>query len=257
MKKYHFINLENQEETKESNIKPKTKKANWFTFFIIIICISISILSANLLSNFISVGSLAVTSKNTDKVYAISMGRYSTNSLATERASEIQNQNGAGYIYTKNGIYFVLASAYSSENDAIKVQSKLKEQKIDSEIIEVKISITDVDTTNYTDEEKKIIENAQKIFYETYSSLYDVSISLDNGVIDEVKARVQVSSIKSNVEALKSNFDLKITKKAVSDILKLKLNLHYLNESLNDLLKNTDSFSSKLKYTYLYVTQIC
>lgn len=257
MKKYNFINLQKEVIEPEKNEKPKNKKRSWFTIFIIIICICASILSANLISNLITVGTLTVTSKNTDKIYAISMGRYSTNTLATEKASEIQNQNGAGYVYQNNGIYFVLASGYASENDAIKVQTKLKEQKIDTEIVEVKVSITEVDTKNFTEDEKEIIDSAQKIFYETFSSLYDVAVSLDNGVIDEVKARVQVSSIKSNVEAIKSNFDSKITKKAVSDVLKLKLNLHYLNQSLSELLSNTNSFNSKIKYTYLYITQIC
>ncbi len=232
-----------------------------FIFAFSIICVGLCICVAEVFASVLTVGSLNISSASTTtisdfKVYAISLGSYSTKNIAQSNAEIIQKKNGAGFVYKSNGTYKVLASAYEKENDAKLVQENLLKEDIMSEIITITFNKIQLEKVSSISQEKEFVESLN-IFKTVFLKLYDISVSLDTAVFDQTSAKIKIIETKANVEESLENLNKGTT--AVDgiyyQIIKNKYNaiIDELNELKNFEEENGVVFSAKIKLAYFNV----
>ena len=240
------------------------KKTKILTSLIIIVSLALAVVVAELFSSIITVGDFAFISTSQSKVsgyniYAVAVQKTTTKNNAQSLAKEIQYKNGAGYIYEKDNIYYILASAYESENDAVKVLENLTNQNINGEIIQISVSDVEINLS-LSGKEKIAFNNALNIFKSTFKSLYDISISLDTNVKSQTECKLAVSDLKANLTKVISNYETHFNSKLTQDLVSLKLKLDELDKILQSLyednLTDLTSFSSILKYSYINVVML-
>ena len=166
----------------------------------------------------------------------------------------------AGYVWQDYNSFYIISSAYENENDAILLKNKLEKENINAEILKVAFPSIKISST-YSNKERDIISNALNSFHDSYSLLYDTSISLDNKLINETNASLQINSIISKFNAVKDNFDTLFSQNDVNFISIIKKHLANAKTSLNKLFEkeyvtHTQTYSSFIKYTYCNILKI-
>lgn len=234
-----------------------------FIFVFSIVCVAVCVFIAQFFASVLTVGSLQVSSTANNslsefKVYAVSLGNYSTKSSAQSVASTYKQRNAAGYVIEANGSYHVIASAYEKENDAKLVQDNLVQENITTQIIVLTFNEVELQNVSSTAQEKIFVESLG-VFKTVYLDLYDISVSLDTNVIDITKARIEIIAVKANVEE-----KLESIKRGTTSVdgMYYQIIKNKYNEIINMLtdLKNYEEesgivLSAKIKYAYIDVLQ--
>lgn len=240
------------------------KKTKILTTLIIIVSLALAITFAELFSSLITIGDFAFISTSQNKIsgyniYAVAVQKTTTQSNAQSLAKDIQYKNGAGYIYEKDGIYYILASAYESENDASKVLENLSSQEISGEILKISVDNIDINLS-LSGKEKIAFNNAVNIFKTAFKSLYDISVSLDTNVKSQTECKIAVNDLKSNISKVISDYETYFNSKLTESLVFLKLKLEDLENLLKKLyeenISDLTSYSSILKYCYIDVVML-
>ena len=179
------------------------KKSRIFIFLFAVVCVGLCVVVAGLLSSVITVSGVNISSTafSNFKVYAISLGEYTSKSQAEALAEQTAKKGGAGYIYESDNLYHVLASAYEEENDAKLVQKNLSESGTTSKIIEIEVGEPEFKDIS-SQQQRKAFLTALAQLKTTYLMLYDISVSLDTEVINETSAKVQIISTNGELETV-------------------------------------------------------
>lgn len=233
-------------------------------FFFSIICIIGCIFIAQFFASALTTGIIQVSSNANNalcefKVYAISVGSYSTKNTAETIALSYRQKNAAGFIYKENEKYHIIVSAYEKENDAKMVKESLEKENLQCEIILISFSEVHLKNISSTTQEKTFLESLN-IFKTIFIELYDISISLDTEVIDETKAKIDIISLKATTEERLQKINRGTT--SVDGIYYQIIKNKY-EEVISELnyLKNYESteninLSSKIKFSYLNILTI-
>ena len=226
-----------------------------FVLLLSIACIAVCVLLASVLSSAITVsGSTSTSSYDGFEIYAISLGSYTSKQAAEATEEDVMQRGGAGYIYKKNEIYYVLASAYERENDAKLVKENLAASNNTCTIMKIEISAPDLSKTSSSSQAKSFLSALGEI-KNSVLKLYDVSVALDTKTVDETKAKIQIIEIKGSLE--KEFEKLSRGTNAVDGIYyqTIKNTFSTLEGELSDLRNyqtiNGISLSTMVKKTYL------
>ena len=234
------------------------KKFSVLSFFIFVVAICSCISCGYLISTAIVTSSLfqytSVVSSDSQNLYAISMASSTSENDLTSQKENLQSQNGAGYIYEKDGNFYLIASIYENYNDAELVKNNLKTNGIEAEILTITLDTIQIEG-NFTVDEKTMLSNGIKSSVETFKNLYDVAISLDTSVFDKTKAKIECNTIYSNNVSIKANFDTYFKDTKDDNLKKLQSTLTKTNDYLSNLISEnydtqTQTFSSLIKQTY-------
>lgn len=224
-----------------------------FVLLLSIACIAVCVLLASVLSSAITVSG-STSSYDGFEIYAISLGSYTSKQAAEATEEDVMQRGGAGYIYKKNEIYYVLASAYERENDAKLVKENLAASNNTCTIMKIEISAPDLSKTSSSSQAKSFLSALGEI-KNSVLKLYDVSVALDTKAVDETKAKIQIIEIKGNLE--KEFEKLSRGSSAVDGIYyhTIKNTFSTLEGELSDLRNyqavNGISLSAMVKKTYL------
>lgn len=232
----------------------KTGASKFFIFVFALVCVGLCVVCASLLSSAITVTSVSSqASFSKFKLYAISLGSYVSESAAQEFALETKQKGGAGYVYEKDGVSHVLASAYEKENDAKNVQENLLSSGISSTIVEIEID--EPSFSEASESQQKVFSAALAQLKSALLKLYDISVALDTKTIDETKAKIQIIEVKTSLETR-----LEKTTKGTTTIdgifyQQIKNTFSEVENNLDELknYENVDgiSLSAKTKYAYI------
>ncbi len=186
-------------------------------------------------------------------VYAIVMAESKDINDLNEQKTQLQMNDGAGYIYSKDENFYLLASLYENQNDAELVKNNLKTNNIDCSILKVELPIQTIEGHFSTNEKSSLTESLKSSF-STFKSLYDTAISLDTKVFDKTQAKLQCNTIFSNQLTLKTNFETLFDVKATT-FKQLYNQLNQTNTHLllliNEIYESpTQTYSSLIKLTY-------
>lgn len=189
------------------------------------------------------------------KLYFISLAKSQLENSATSLACDYQKLGAGGYIWKYNGYYHVIASCYEKENDATLVQNSIKvNHNLDSEIFTVDFTTLSL-SGEYDNDGKKVLAKTLKSFYVAYQELFDIAISLDTSVYNEISARLAINTVYSNMNSTLADFKT-LYKDTLDQTLSL-LNHHlekavYILENLcaGKLENNSQTYSSIIKYRY-------
>lgn len=238
------------------------KKFKLFGICVILLSIGLSFVLADLLSSLITIGNFAflttqTTKSNSYTIYAISLEKAISLIQAKDKVNDVIQKNGAGFIYSIDNVYYVLASGYENKSDAEKVVEHLSESGISSEIIEIKVDKIEIDM-NLTTDEKSTMSEAINLFKNTYKTLYDISISLDTSVKTKTECKLLINDLKSNILKTQSNFDTQFNSKLNSKLLNIKLEINELITIIQALINNADKelFSAYINSAYLEAVKL-
>lgn len=226
-----------------------------FTIIMTILTISLTLTMADLFSSLITVGGFSFTSDNLTlskyNLYAVYTNSLGTKVQAEENSNICKMQGGGGYIYLTESKFFIIASIYENEADATKVLQNLKNSYTSAGIIPISILPISI-SSNLSINEKDTLESALNVFKNTYKKLYDISVSLDTAVINEINARLSINSIGSEISTICSNFTTIFNTQMTNNFLNIKLKLNELSSAINSLINSStkEPFTSQIKYTY-------
>lgn len=236
-----------------------TKKTKLYSFAIIALTFALTFVMADLFSSLLTVGNFAFLptqgiKANKYTIYALALSKSSSSAHVTSEVQNVKLRGGAGYIYNANGMYYILASGYENENDALKVQQNLETDQTNSEILQIQIGEIVIDMS-LNGNEKTAMTNAISAFKTAYKNLYDISVSLDTSVKTLAECKIAVTAELETANTIKTSFDSAFLSKLTSEVFKIKLKLTELVSNLQQLAQNqTDQkvlYSSFIKEAYL------
>lgn len=239
-----------------SNIKKNNKFGHLFSVIFCLVSFALIVTMADIFSSLITVGGFSFSTDNINlseyKVYAVCTSYHQEKVMAQESCESIKKQGGAGFIYMNKSSYNVIAGIYETEADAKKVLSNIIEKKPDSIIVTITIPSIII-SNNLSSQEKTTVNECLVIFKNVYKKLYDISVSLDTAVLNEVNARLDVNAISSSVQNTLNNFNTIFNDNTSASLINLKLALQNTQQYLNDLVE----ISSSLPYTSLVKETYC
>ena len=188
------FNLKNYNEV--CVLKPVKSRA-WLGISFVICFLVFTFLFSLILSPLLGLNYLGVLSNGTEtyatSFYAVVINTNSTDSdYATEQAQAYRVRGGAGVLW-ENETYYVILSAYPSEDDAETVKEQITTTSLTPEIME--ISINKTDTASFTTEEKELYNKSFEFLLSTLNSLYDISYKIDTGLMTELNANLQIKNL--------------------------------------------------------------
>ncbi len=228
------------------------KKFPYFsTFFVLIsvfLCVSIGYLCSTLLlsSNLFTTTSKVENLTNT--YYLLTIFHDETQENCQNVQADFQNQNFAGYIFEKDGVYYIIASIYDNANDAELVKNTLANE-FDVEILTYQ-SENIILEGEFSMTEQQVLKEGLQVQNKTYKELYDVSISLDTNVYDELTARLKINEIYSNFLTTKNNFETIFFENEDDEIEKIRASFDLIEKELAALTTCKENLSSQIKLTY-------
>lgn len=231
----------------------------------ILICLaSIFVLAtALLLANLISMITFPVSQSsqevhiNSFELHFLAVNKSQNELSAKALANDYQSIGAGGFIW-KNGDYFYVASsAYQNKNDALLVQTNLKNSQIESEILSLTFKDFSVNGT-FDSEEKKVLQKALTISYISYQNLYDIAISLDTGVYNETSAKLAVNAVHSAISMTLSDYQTLFSNEENEIFKNIDTTLKNIKKISTALCSGTkisekQTYSSLIKYRYLEI----
>ncbi len=237
---------------------------NWFkskkTF--ILIFLSLLLVACLIVANYISLYIIKADTKteivsNSElTLYMLSLSKSKVENEAKAIAPDFQEIGAGGYIWKHDDYYHVVSSAYINKNDAELVKNSIKiNQNLDSEIFSVKFKPASV-SGSFTGEEKKVVIKTLSIAQILYSSIYDISVSLDTGVYNELSAKLAVNSTANEISTTYANYNTLYPSQVTSPLQQIgqfaKSIVKISGELASDTRNSTaQTYSSHLKYKYL------
>lgn len=200
---------ENQDSMPKFSLKRKISSKKTVLSVALSLLLLVCLIVANYLSLMLvrtETGGESVTAGDF-KVYMLTLSKSQVEKESISRAVDFRKIGAGGYVWQQNEYYFVVSSVYANRNDAVLVQNSVKSnQGLESEIVEVAFPSFTING-NFSGEEKKVLSKALNAFYELYYNIYDIAISLDTAVYNEISARLAVNNAHSGLSNTIDNFN--------------------------------------------------
>lgn len=222
--------------------------------------ITVCLVVANYASNFILPADTTAESitSNSFNLHFLTLAKSQIENEAKSHAPDYRQLGAGGVVWQHEDYFYIVSSAYANKNDATLVQNNLKQvQNIESEIIQVAFKSITINGS-FTPDEKKVISKAFSASQNYYNSIYDIAISLDTGVYNEISAKLAVNSAHNTLTKVLADFSTifpsPITQ-PFSDIYNLLKDLCTCSQKLctGEKISDGQTYSSLLKYRYLEV----
>ena len=187
--------------------------------------------------------------------YVLQMGAFTSEQNALKLAGELKGRAAAGYVYSDEGLYRVLAAAYESKEDARAVKDQLMQQNgLDSKINELVLPAVALRVTA-GEEQLDAVQKAFNSADSVCSELFEICESFDRN-------ELTIAQVTDKLNELADSCD--IPAKALSGSLgneagALSTLLSELAQDLRNCASNNDEntveFSAALKYTQ--IKEVC
>ncbi len=218
--------------------------------------VATSVLLANLLTLSLLPAAQPSTAvkANAFEVHILSLGKSQNEKAAASLADDYKKMGAGGYVWQVGDYFYVASSAYINKNDASLVQNNLKNSEIESEIVSVKFPAFTIGGS-FESEEKKVLQKVLNLPFNAYSNLYDIAISLDTAVYNEVSAKLAVNAVHSQISSVVTDFETLFAGSDNDVLLKIEKMLKNILSSSNSLIgllkDEQQTYSSLIKYHYL------
>ncbi|MGN0961727.1 MAG: hypothetical protein ACI4PF_06005 [Christensenellales bacterium] len=237
--------------------------------FVIIFLLVLTLLGcfgiASTLSSALTVGKLGAfmvygdtkLKIDSSKMYAVTLGEYSSMDEAEKVALGATIQGASGYVWVDEN-YFVMGNIYSSNDDALKVLDNLKTSNYKVAIKEIAFPKLTLDFSMYQNSDMGTIKQAMSTFDTIYNTLYNYSIKFDKGEITHLAVSSGLSETRGEVKATIINIQNLINKEA-GVLSKVQSALIKSDELLDQaIIKTIDNSSTNysLKYSISSIVRI-
>ena len=240
---------------KSKRIYFNMKKFPYFVTFSALLALLTCVSFGYLVSTLIVSANLFQTTQKVEggqnTYYLLSV--YSAKSLeeAESEAKNFSDTNFGLYIYENDDAYHIIASCYKNNNDAELVKSNLKTNGIEAEILKIKKESVVLEGS-FSSNEELILKDCLSTTNNIYNDLYDITVSLDTNVTDEVTAKLKINEVYSNFLTTKNNFETLFSANTSSEIANIRENFTKIDEILLDLTNSTQdrNLSAQIKHSY-------
>lgn len=242
---------------------PKIFKNRKKIFIACFVCVfTLCLVVANILAS-----SLISANKNTYEVksssfdlYMICLGKSQVKKEVEGMQEEYQKIGAGGYVWSQEGYYYLVSSAYLNKNDGVLVQNSIKNKGIDSQLISQNFPSLSI-MGDFSDEESSVMSKALNIFQDYYHELYDIAISYDTSVYNEISTRLAVNNAHSNLSSKIANFETLFGDIQDDQLQKLGDALSKTLSISKKLcsgvpLNSSQTYSSLIKYHYLEILDV-
>ena len=193
-------------------------------------------------------------------IYLLSSAKSQVKNEALTSSPDFQKNNEGGYVWENDNYYHVISSAYLNKNDAILVQNSIASNNTKSEIITINFQ-SYILLGNFDNDENKILTKALSCPIDFYKEIFDIAISLDTAVYNEISARMAVNNYHNTLSSLVDNFILlfeNVNNDNITKLGELLQNMKSVSQKLCSgiLLNNNQTYSSLLKYRYMEVLEM-
>ncbi len=242
--------------------KFKKGKKTFFALFgavFLVVCL----VMANFLAGMIIPASAVAgeVSSQREELHFLSLAKSQVKSEAETLAPDYRKIGAGGFVWEIDGYCYVVSSAYAIKNDALLVQSSIKQtQNLESEIISVKFDSISF-SGDFSAEEKKSLGRALSAGFNFYLSIYDIAISLDTGVYNEISAKLAVNSAHNALAGVYADFSTifpSVISSPLAEIDAMLENMTKVSQKLctGEAISTGQTYSSLLKYRYMEVLKI-
>lgn len=182
-------------------------KKNLIASFVCLSLIACLVIANFVASSLIPTAKVITSAKSSPfELYMISLSKSQVKSEAETLAKDYQQIGAGGYIWQIDEYYHVISSAYSNKNDAVLVQNSVKNKGIESELVKVSFPSIEI-KGDFSESESKILNKSLSCFQSYYLSLYDISISYDTLVYNEISARLAINNAHSTLSSTLADFE--------------------------------------------------
>lgn len=231
------------------------------------VLVSFVLVGCLMLANYIS--SLIIPADNNTEsitqnaftLHFLTLGKSQVENEAISHAPDYRTIGAGGVVWQKDDYYYIVSSAYANKNDAELVKSNLLQtQNIESEIISYTFDSITING-NFSAEQKKIISKALSWAQSFYNSIYDIAISLDTGVYNEISAKLAVNSVHNTLATIYADFSTLYQPpldEPLNNIYTLLKSSSQISQQLctGQRVSEGQTYSSLLKYRYLEVLSL-
>lgn len=231
---------------------------------LIIIAVSIVLVACLIIANYLSIYLLQAGGISDEvtvpevEIHMLSLSKSKVEKEAKSIAPDYQEIGAGGFIWKKGEYFHVISSAYLNKNDAELVRNSIKlNQNIDSEIFTIKFPAFSI-KGSFTGDEKKVVTKALLSAQSFYTSIYDIAVSIDTGVLSEISAKLSVNNTINNISTTYANFETLYPNAITNPMKELSAYLKSLLKITQQLasderISTAQTYSSHLKYRYLEV----
>ncbi len=187
--------------------------------------------------------------------YTLQLGAFSSEQNAEKLAGELKGRAAAGYVYSDEGLYRVLAAAYESRDDARAVKEQLMAQNgLDSKVNELVLPAV-VLRVNAGEEQFSVVQDAFAAADSACSELFEICEGFDKGELSAAQVAGRLNDLAASCEVPAKA----LADEPGSDAGKLYALLEGMAKDLRDCAanngENTVEFSAALKYTQ--IKEVC
>lgn len=187
--------------------------------------------------------------------YTLQLGAFSSEQNAQKLAGELKGRAAAGYIYSDEGLYRVLAAAYESKDDARAVKEQLMEQNgLDSKVNELVLPAVALRVTA-GEEQLSAVQEAFSAADSACSELFEICKGFDKSELTAAQVTARLNDLAASCEVPAKA----LAGEAEDEAKKLSALLDGMAKDLRDCAanngENTVEFSAALKYTQ--IKEVC
>lgn len=238
----------------------KIFKSHKKIFFIILFSILFAI--CLIIANYLAAMLIKTENKSEDvsttetTIYMLSLSKSQVKKEAESIAPDFQKIGAGGFVWQNNGYFHLISSAYLNKNDAELVKNSIKiNQNLNGEILPIKFKSFSL-SGSFSSEEKKVISKVLSSAQIFYTSVYDIAVSLDTGVYNEISAKLEVNNVTNNISTIFANFntlypsEIKGPMTETKNFIKKMVDISQKLAS-DERINKSQTYSSNLKYRYL------
>lgn len=226
-------------------------------------CFSLLLISISCVISFSSIttNELSLVSASNMKLYFVSTAKSQLETSAKAISLDQMKNDGSGYVWKKDNYYYIILSSFLNKNDAELVKNKLKEDDVEAEIIEINFPSISITNPLATPESKSTLLSALNLFHSTFSSLFDIAISLETNIYDETNGFLEINKAHAKCDEILKNFQIVFQNTTFKPLTTLLQALEIVNEKIdllsdNEKIYKEQTLISSIKYRSIEVMQI-
>lgn len=195
------------------------------------------------------------------ELHFLTLSKSQVEKESVSHASDYRSIGAGGFVWKNGDYYYVVSSAYANKNDADLVQNSIKlNQNLESEIISVKFKSIQLNGS-FDGDQKKILLRALSSCQTYYNAIYDIAISLDTGVYNEISAKLAVNSAHNTLATTYADFSTiypSTLNSPLKDLSSLLEKASKISQKLctGEKISKEQTYSSLLKYRYIEMLKL-
>ena len=234
----------------KKNTKRTSLKHSFFLIGLFLICIcvlvgSFFIFSKVDITSALNLNRYLVFEEKT--YYAVSLQSGESFSEVSSEVNEVKLKDGAGFVLQREKKYYLIASCYSSAEDAQQVCSQI--DSYDAHVVEIRFDRLII-SSNFDMNQILLIKDSLNMVNKIFESLYNIVNMLDRGEILNAEAQQKIQIFKETCREHKESFAKCFQNNFENIITRVKI---FQSETISSLtmLSGSQNLSSDIKYAIM------